>query len=712
MHGMARKSKLEQILEQYSEKEIRQICAESSSRTDFAKKLGLHWRNAMDITQRLIDSFNLDISHFQHQIKNITKEQILTACKNAYSYKDIAQNLGLTYKNESSLNAAIYRLLRKYDINWRFLQSKKIEQISKGFKKFPHFEELTFETVMAAYKVATSYKEMAELCGCDVSPNKMSYLSTIGKNLILHFDLDPNVIIQRRKMRKSLSKKTLASWRYSYGHKMACSQCGNDLEKGAFLLTDTKEKRRNILSYILCERCHASNKKQQIRTCNLTNINENNGGKQGIYLIRYKIDGRLYVGKTETNFNQRICEHLGVSHPTTDIDIFLSKHPLQDFDFFIIEILDEKPSSFFLEREQYWISYFGSDNSLLGFNNYSMPRNTDSVLSDEDVKALIRDIKTLSISHAELAEKYHISKALVGEIKQGRRRRQLNEKYPIRAYNEQQHLNKIIKCIELLAEGQSFKDIAQQLEISDNTVRKYNQGKFPIRFISVLHERYLFPIQQTKKVSSLNKKQRSEICEKNASKTKENCSSIKREATIIIQKYSPTAKMLEDGLDTIILKILDQNIVTVAKEYKVSDNYIRKLLRKHNLPTKRNEMFLWLDEHPELESAQRIPSREELLLAITNLRQISLLLDHYNITRSRFDFWLDFRNIKHNFKKATSVMILELGISFPTINDAARFLIRELLTDETDAIKIARDIGHAIERKQGAYSNWTFCHVV
>ena len=372
---------------------------------------------------------------------------------------------------------------------------------------------------------------------------------------------------------------------------------------------------------------------------------------------------------------------------------------------FIIEILDDDiESEMFLEREQYWISYFGSDNSLLGYNTYTTPRNTQRVLNDSDTRMLIHDIKTSGLKQAELASKYGISKSLVGAIKTGKRRKIPGETYPILSYQEQQKIEKITRCLQMVENGTEFDDIARELELSSSTVRNYNLGNIPLWCITHLPKKYVFPIREiipAKKTvySSYN------TCLPSI-KTKKHCTPKSTPSPSI--NDLPTHKMLADGLDTIILRILETSMRNVAKEYEVSDSYLKKLLKRHNMPYTRSDMLSWLDDHPALESTQRVPSKTELIQAIETLEKFDLLLEHFSVKRDRFKSWLAFREIEHDFKNTSPVKIVELDIIYPTINDAARFLVEKEIVEERDPIKVGKDIAHALDRANGKYTGLTF----
>ena len=84
------------------------------------------------------------------------------------------------------------------------------------------------------------------------------------------------------------------------------------------------------------------------------------------------------------------------------------------------------------------------------------------------------------------------------------------------------------------------------------------------------------------------------------------------------------------------------------------------------------------------------------------------MLEHFSVKRDRFKSWLAFREIEHDFKNTSPVKIVELDIIYPTINDAARFLVEKEIVEERDPIKVGKDIAHALDRANGKYTGLTF----
>ena len=100
-----------------------------------------------------------------------------------------------------------------------------------------------------------------------------------------------------------------------------------------------------------------------------------------------------------------------------------------------------------------------------------------------------------------------------------------------------------------------------------------------------------------------------------------------------------------------------------------------------------------------------------LLQEIERLQRLNELLEFYGVPLARFKAWLRFRNIQHSFKQDVAITADELHITRPTIVEMAKYLIDQQIVDNRNPTKIAKDIGHALDRKQGRYCGITFHRV-
>lgn len=80
----------------------------------------------------------------------------------------------------------------------------------------------------------------------------------------------------------------------------------------------------------------------------------------GIYLIRNKNTGQLYVGQS-TNIEQRWRNHCNI----TAVDIAIAQDGAENFDLIILQETDEDSLS---EYESHWMDYFDTCNNERHYN--------------------------------------------------------------------------------------------------------------------------------------------------------------------------------------------------------------------------------------------------------------------------------------------------------------------------------------------------------
>ena len=86
-----------------------------------------------------------------------------------------------------------------------------------------------------------------------------------------------------------------------------------------------------------------------------------------IYIIRNKVNTKVYVGQTTVSIKLRFQNHLSAARHDKDYVIgkAIRKYGEQNF---YIELLEECLSSELNEREMYWISFFNSTDNKCGYN--------------------------------------------------------------------------------------------------------------------------------------------------------------------------------------------------------------------------------------------------------------------------------------------------------------------------------------------------------
>ena len=217
-----------------------------------------------------------------------------------------------------------------------------------------------------------------------------------------------------------------------------------------------------------------------------------------IYCYTNKQNGKKYVGQTN-NIQRRYRQHKEDSFTNYNdarynqaIHCAIRKYGLDNFDFEILEVLENKTSEEVNERETYWIR----EKSSLAPNGYNLKaigeanrgRNSSS-LSDADKNEIRRRLREKEPIR-EIAEDYLLSYSYVSQINTGERLFSESENYPLQSNRTEVYL--YLKIIELLKDTMlSMNKIAETLGVSKDTVQRVNKGQqvavknlyddFPIR---------------------------------------------------------------------------------------------------------------------------------------------------------------------------------------------------------------------------------------
>ena len=83
---------------------------------------------------------------------------------------------------------------------------------------------------------------------------------------------------------------------------------------------------------------------------------------KGIYGIKNKINSKVYVGKTQVSFGDRWDNHKAKlrnnKHDNSHLQHSWNKYGEDNFEFYIIEIINEEDNEIYNIKEKYWIKYF------------------------------------------------------------------------------------------------------------------------------------------------------------------------------------------------------------------------------------------------------------------------------------------------------------------------------------------------------------------
>lgn len=132
-------------------------------------------------------------------------------------------------------------------------------------------------------------------------------------------------------------------------------------------------------------------------------------GLCGIYCIRNIINNKKYIGKSK-NIRQRIYNHIGglnSKDKKRENQHFINswwKHGKQNFEYFILEIIDIKTENFeniIKEKELFWMNYYNTTNRSFGYN-LRQDSSTNMIILDETRKKLSISRKERSLKFPSL----------------------------------------------------------------------------------------------------------------------------------------------------------------------------------------------------------------------------------------------------------------------------------------------------------------------
>lgn len=139
---------------------------------------------------------------------------------------------------------------------------------------------------------------------------------------------------------------------------------------------------------------------------------------KGIYKWTNLINNKVYIGKS-VNIPKRLREYKYEVEKNNQRPIIraLQKYGFQNFKFEIIENCDYLSDEKLLEREQYWMNYYNSQNPQFGYNilnaiespaeHFSVGSSNTKARLNEDKVLSIRDaIYNMCISPAEVYKMY------------------------------------------------------------------------------------------------------------------------------------------------------------------------------------------------------------------------------------------------------------------------------------------------------------------
>lgn len=223
-----------------------------------------------------------------------------------------------------------------------------------------------------------------------------------------------------------------------------------------------------------------------------------------IYCFENKINHHKYVGQTN-NLKVRYSAHKSQSYNpnSKDYDCLFHKkirqYGLENFDFYVLEEINEKDQNFVNFREQFWIEqlktwcrYGEGYNENTGGNQYK--KNLS--ISDSESQEIKKLLKETEMSIIDIAEKYNTYRDCISYINKGIYFYDEQEFYPLRVTRSWREIPQEMKqqiAEEIIGSKTPLKDIAKKYSISEHLINQINNGE------SNLKGEYIYPLRRTNK---------------------------------------------------------------------------------------------------------------------------------------------------------------------------------------------------------------------
>lgn len=181
-----------------------------------------------------------------------------------------------------------------------------------------------------------------------------------------------------------------------------------------------------------------------------------------IYIIRNRINDKVYVGQTKVSLKLRFQNHLSASRKGKDYVIGKAIRKYGE-DKFYIELLEECTVEELNDREKYWIKFFNSSNYKFGYNisiGGNVIRTTKELNKDEVIRLFnsgIPAFKIAKILHTGVPNVTNLLKSL-------------NIKYGIELQRTSSLEESMI--IDLYLDGYSTVEIGNKFNKNKSTIRR------------------------------------------------------------------------------------------------------------------------------------------------------------------------------------------------------------------------------------------------
>lgn len=191
-----------------------------------------------------------------------------------------------------------------------------------------------------------------------------------------------------------------------------------------------------------------------------------------IYIIRNRVNNKVYVGQTKVSIKLRFQNHLSAARHGKDYVIGKAIRKYGEENFYV-ELLEECLASELNDREKYWIKFYNSANNKFGYNmsiGGCVNRKPTQIDKDLVLRLFKEGNSSSSIAKIIHTSPYNISNIL----------KENNIKYGL----DLQRVNKTTESmvIDLYNKGYSSIQISHNLGINKSTVlRILKRNNIPTR---------------------------------------------------------------------------------------------------------------------------------------------------------------------------------------------------------------------------------------
>lgn len=156
----------------------------------------------------------------------------------------------------------------------------------------------------------------------------------------------------------------------------------------------------------------------------------------GIYKIENLINHHKYIGQSRRIEQRWKNEQTDAFNPNSHsydypLQRAIRKYGIENFSF---EIIEDCQVNELDDKERKWIAFY--DSYKEGYNQTLGGQASSGVRPKESIIGIMNDLKTTSMLHREIAEKWGVSVETVQGINTGRYWKQDNEDYPLQKHND------------------------------------------------------------------------------------------------------------------------------------------------------------------------------------------------------------------------------------------------------------------------------------